>query len=256
MKIIENHFQKPVVLVLDNIESYNRNRLIEQGVNFVIPGKQMFMPYLMIDLKEFSGKPDNRNDKLFPAAQAVLLYHLQKENLSGQGIKSIANIMDYSEMTISRAMKNMEAKGLCVVTGNKELTLEFEFDKKVLWDKMMNYIKSPVKKTFYTNNIPFDVKKYKTNITALSFYSNLADDYIVRYAIPQYYYNYYFRNLLAHDVNDYEGNVFVEVWNYDPGRITNNSDYVDKLSLYITLMHDNNERVQMELDKLIKEALW
>src|SRR5215469_4369521 len=42
----------PVVYIFDKIISYNIKRLIQKGINFVVPNKQLFIPALMMDLRK------------------------------------------------------------------------------------------------------------------------------------------------------------------------------------------------------------
>ena len=41
-----------VVFLTDALSSANRQRLIQQGVNFIVPGNQLFLPELGADLRE------------------------------------------------------------------------------------------------------------------------------------------------------------------------------------------------------------
>ena len=41
---INKQLNKIVVVVLENIQAYNRKRLIEKHINFIVPGKQMYLP--------------------------------------------------------------------------------------------------------------------------------------------------------------------------------------------------------------------
>lgn len=49
--LIEKKCGCPVILVAENIASYNIGRLVAQRSNFIVPKKQMFIPSLLIDLK-------------------------------------------------------------------------------------------------------------------------------------------------------------------------------------------------------------
>jgi hypothetical protein len=53
------------------------------------------------------------------------------------------------------------------------------------------------------------------------------------------------------DFGDYR----VEVWKYTPSLLTKNNT-VDKLSLYLSLRNNEDERVQIELDNMINEMIW
>ena len=55
---LQNHMQLftaklgiPSIVVMNDIPSYNIQRLIVQRINFIITGKQMFAPSLLLDLK-------------------------------------------------------------------------------------------------------------------------------------------------------------------------------------------------------------
>ena len=78
LQLIKTAFEKKVVLVIENLAAYNRKRLIEKGINFIVAGKQLFIPELLIDLKENYTNPKavQKKDKLLPSAQFLLIYQL------------------------------------------------------------------------------------------------------------------------------------------------------------------------------------
>jgi hypothetical protein len=49
--------------------------------------------------------------------------------------------------------------------------------------------------------------------------------------------------------------VKVEVWKYAPSLLSGN-EYVDRLSLYLSLRDNEDERIQIECDTLIEEMKW
>jgi hypothetical protein len=51
---ISQEIGQDAVLIIPELASYTRNRLLRQGVAFVVPGRQMFLPTLMVDLRERS----------------------------------------------------------------------------------------------------------------------------------------------------------------------------------------------------------
>ena len=75
IKKLLNH---KVVVVLENVQAYNRKRLIAKGINFIVPGKQLYMPDLLIDLRENFVNPKTKqaNESLLPSAQFLLIYHI------------------------------------------------------------------------------------------------------------------------------------------------------------------------------------
>jgi len=255
IKVIEEKLNKPIVLILRSIESYNRGRLINQGINFIVQDKQIFMPFLLIDINEYISRKEKFNKCFLPATQAVLLYHLNQKSLNGCGIKDIAKKLEYTEMTISRAIKDMADKKICNVIGKKDITVEFDTNRTNFWSSILPYLKSPVIKTVYIDFVPHNLKCYASNISALSHYTNISEDNSKMLAVAKYHYTNEIRNATAHQNNLYEGNINLEVWSYDPGRITTAKDFVDPFSLYLTLKGNEDERIQMELENLIDKIL-
>ena len=49
-------FNRTIILVLPDIEAYKRNRLIRNKINFIIANKQVFIPELLLDIKEYKLK--------------------------------------------------------------------------------------------------------------------------------------------------------------------------------------------------------
>src|ERR1035437_5667613 len=54
---LKQTLEKKIVLVADSVTSFNRKRLIEKGINFIVPGKHLFLPDLLIDLPENYSNP-------------------------------------------------------------------------------------------------------------------------------------------------------------------------------------------------------
>ena len=253
IEAIEKIFKKPVVLVLDKIEPYNRLRLIKQNINFIIIDKQIFLPFLLIDLNKVV-RERNYNKKYFsPATQVLLLYHLQKENLNGFGYKQIKDKLHYTEMTIHNALKELMNKDICTTYEKRNIIINFPDDKKELWKKMLPYLKSPVNKIFFTNKLPENISRYITGIAALSYYTEIADDGRKHIAISKQDYIKNINEIKKNIINSEEADYKVEVWNYDPEILTTHENYVDALSLYLTFKDSEDERIQIETEKLLKK---
>ena len=57
--------------------------------------------------------------------------------------------------------------------------------------------------------------------------------------------------------NEYDGNVIIEAWKYPPVTTVNTkAEWVDKLSLAISLRDDSDPRVEGEVERLINEIAW
>ena len=48
----------------------------------------------------------------------------------------------------------------------------------------------------------------------------------------------------------------MERWHYAPGLLSSDGQAVDQLSLYLSLQHDPDERVQGALKELLETMVW
>ena len=255
LNIVQKAFQLSAVAVLQPVAAYNRLRLIEKKIPFIIPGKQMFMPQLLIDLKEFGVQHAPEKPEIMqPAAQLLLLYHLEVEPLEGINLKTIALKLGYDAATISRVMKYLLLSNLCELNGSKDKYLHFCFMKKELWIKAESLMLNPIKNTIYYTGILENNELRKTNINALSDYSDLNPTTIRYYAAKPGYIQW-LTDEYPNKTGQLEGDIYIEEWKYNPQKLSK-TDTVDKLSLYLCLKENKDERVQDALEQLIKTMPW
>ena len=254
IEIIERTFNLPAVLVFERLQSYQRKRLIEKRIAFVHIEKQTFIPHFFMDLREIRKQNDSKNEKLIPAAQALLFYHLLIENLAEVNFKTIAKKTEYSAMTVTRVAKNLCENNLCEVIGAKEKKLIFKYEKKYLWEKAKPHLQNPIKIVRF---LPDEMEKefiFISGYSALAYYTNISDDDEMRFAISTKDYENLLKEKNVLFVERYSEAIALEVWKYPP-RLTTNNKFVDPLSLYVILKNNSDERTQIELEKLV-EGLW
>ena len=57
--------------------------------------------------------------------------------------------------------------------------------------------------------------------------------------------------------NTYDGSIIIEVWKYPAiGLAGENIQWVDRLSLAITLAKDNDPRIEKEVERMINNIEW
>ena len=248
---IRAEFNTNTIAVISQLEAYKRLRLIEKKIPFIIPGKQMYLPDLLIDLKEFGTKPKEQPQALPPATQLLLLYHLQVESLESINLKGIAEKLLYDAMTITRAAYYLHNIGLCTLQGTKEKLLHFESANAELWEKAEPMMNNPVKKTVYYSGWVTGDNMYKSNINALAHYTDLNDDVIEYYAVRPGYIRQ-MSGVNPKKTGPLEGNICIEEWKYNPWLLTK-SKFVDPLSLYLCFRNKPDERIEMALEQIIKK---
>ena len=248
-KLLMEVWQKPVVFVFRSIQSYNRQRMIAQGMNFVVPYSVIYMPDLLIVFSKNAKGKDNSEfpQYLFPTAQTILLYYFY-----GMGndfsYKEIQKSLEMPYPTVCRAIEMLVKSQLCEIIGTRNKTVHFEDDKKKLLEKTLPLMKSPIKKVVFAEGIPLNA--ISSGMTALSEYTFLNPDVTKHVAISMED----FKMVEKYSKEDVSMPVHIEVWNYAPSLFAHDG-WVDKISLYLSLKDNNDERVQHELTQML-QGLW
>ena len=254
LELLERYFNHPVVFILPEMEAYKRNRLIQKRINFVVANKLVFIPRLLIDIKEYTLKVPQK-EYLKPVAQCLILYHLQKEPLNGFTYRQLANVLQYPYLTITRAVENIQALNLCTLEGTKEKVICFENDHAGLWEKAQAFMKNPVVKKVFTDSEIEEKLFFRSNINALSFYTDLNDEKQIYMAIHQDTFRKLNKEGKIKNLSDYDGKYCIEIWKYTPAILANNQ-FVDPLSVYLEFKDHTDERVQLALKAIIRQQKW
>ncbi len=265
---VKKQLNRKVVMVLEKVQAYTRKRLIEKGINFIVPGKQMYMPDLLIDLREIDVKSGTKrkSEALLPSAQFLLIYHIihrnQQWKMEEHSFKEIARKLNYTPMAITNAIDNLKDHTFIEVEGEKEKYIRFRYERKELWNMALqrNLLVNPVIKTVYVDEKPKDLFLLRSNASALSEYSELNSSRQEYFAIEKtVFYGLQKSNGLV-NLNNYEGKYALEVWKYNPlpliEELPNFHAVVDPLSLYLSMKQSRDERVEMELDQMLKKIIW
>lgn len=248
MQIIERRLNTTVIAILDDVASYNLQRLVAQRVNFIVPQKQMFIPSLLLNLKKARNTGEDIKTQMTPIAQCIVLYHLQISSLAGMDLKGLMSVFGISYSTANRAVRWLKSQNIISTTGAKEKKISIDIDKKALWTKALPFFTNPIEKVLRTDaTIP---ELMKSGVNALSSYSMINEEDREHYATCKEV-----LKSLDIEVDKNYGENVIEIWRYNPG-ILSKSGVVDRLSLYLSLKDNEDERIQIELDNMINEIKW
>lgn len=259
VEIIQQMLKEPIALVTENISSVIRKRFIDNKISFIVPGKQLYLAPMLIHLQ--NNYTNVKTTVLLPSAQVLILYHILHRNdlLENYSFKELAEKFRYTQMGITKAVRNLEDLELIDVEGSKEKKILFKDDIPVLWKIAESYLVNPVLKIVYTNRKPENL--LKTGYVALEEYTDMNPGNQTGFAIEKNeFYLWEKREELRNIINDEDGAYFLEVWKYNPILLANGvskKNNVDPLSLYL-IMKDKykDERTEMALDQIIKNYIW
>lgn len=248
----------PCIYVIRVSTSYQRKRLMAQGVQFVIPKQQIYLPHLGIDWQETSrlGQPLPSVQKLSPSAQAVVILALIQEK--GEFIPlELAKTLHYTTMSMTRALNELEALGLGKSIRKGKERWFYLIEK--LWEKAEPYMQNPVKKRLWVSLGKKSMQTIKrqgviAGLSALAEQTMLSHPSLPIYALTLQSW----KEIVGSDkvliLPIAEGaDIELEVWNYDP-KLFAIEGHVDSFSLYLSLKEIQDERVEMALQELMEGA--
>lgn len=257
--VIREKLGRDVVFVLHPVPSFVRNRLVHSRISFIVPGSQMFLPMIPLDLREhFPRRRYSHRGKLLASAQVIVLYQIVKGGLENLSQQEIAREIDYSAMMVSNARDQLESHGLCEIEKRgRAVSLHFPMSRRELWEQSRELMSSPVQKTHWiSGDIPDDLRCL-AGISALSQKTMLGHDAIPTFAVYHKTFLELLENRRFHGCPIREdANAQVEAWRYDPRLLVDKKGVVDCFSLYLSLESDPDTRVQQELETMMEGIAW
>ena len=242
---------KPAAFLFDNLVYYERNRMLNRGVYFIVSDKYAYLPFLIINARtnEVSEK-----SSLTPVAQYILFYHLQGMSLDGKTYKDVERYIPYKYVTITRAVKVLEQFSLCELRRGSDgsMIIHFIADDRKLWETAVPYLINPIKDTMYCDDIRTEDELCVCSYNALAQYTSLNPEQMHMFALDKVAFKEMESKNCFWGLNKMDGNAKIEIWEYPP---ICSKNVVDKLSLYMTLKDDSDPRVENELEIMINE-LW
>lgn len=250
----------PVVYVTDALASYERRRLIEQKVPFIVPGNQLYLPDLGLDLREyFRQRAPSTEAALSPSAQAMLITALLRQPWQSDWQPSkVAVALGYTPMTLSRAVKELTAAGLATAyTVGRSRWLRMDLPAQQAWERAKPALRTPVRRTVWVaaQGVVAHRPGRMAGLSALAHYSMLTEPKWPVFAMTAADWK------AATDAGVRElpepetGAQEWQLWSYSPALMPDSAT-VDPLSLTLSLQESADDRIQLALDELKRRFLW
>lgn len=237
----------PVVLILNECLPRQRKSLIDARQPFVAEGKQAYLPFMGVALQEKYDIPKKNHKEFIPSAQVLLFNYIYSKKKEMQVSDAVASL-GYSAMSITRAVRQLEQIGL-IRTYKKGVNKFFisDYYGVELYEKGQKYLRSPVQKKIFIDRTAVDADMLYAGYSALSEYSMMNAPNIPVFAADN------IGNFISeNELIDAEKQAEVEIWNYNP-KVLADSRRVDILSLYQSMKNDMDERVQEELENVLRK---
>lgn len=246
---IQRAEQYPAFLVLDSISKYRRDALIKAHIPFVVPGKQLYLPFLGVALNERCDSEAENTEKLLPSAQAIFFYYLYSKQ-DRIYINDAVKDLQYSAMSVSRAAKQLVQTGLFeeCKEGVQKLIIA-RYDRKEMFERMRPLMIDPVKRRIYIALEDIPPQCCLAGYSAMARYTMLNAPALTCYAA-----DVGAKLKGAAGLTDADHQAEVEIWKYDP-TVLCKGNCVDPLSLIVSLQENPDERTEEAIEELL-EKFW
>ncbi len=257
MYLLRTKQDAEVIYVRAQVTAYNRKRLIEHKVPFIVPGNQMYLPMLAIDLREHYRRLRSEPLTFSPATQAVVIHALLRGSEQIFIPMETAQRLAYSAMTMTRAFDELEDAGLGeVATRGRKRCLHFPGSKQDIWTRAQPFLRSPVNTRLFIRHAEAGTDGIRAGLTALAEYSMLAPPVYGTYALSREDWKSLRQRLKPIEVPPQDPDAHeIEVWCYPPTLFAERG-IVDPLSLYLSLKADTDERTQAALEEMMRKLGW
>lgn len=259
---VRKEFLGIVIYTAPNMSATRRSRLIDAGVAFAVPGNQLYVPELAVDLREiFRSSKKRSSNKLSPAAQATLFYSILfrdelELNEDKRTPSRMATILGYSQMSIGRAYDELADFDIASIEGKGRRKFLFLHESsRNLIEQHRELLRSPVKsKRFAVGRLSIPPMKVAGE-SALAQITGLTPPEIPVYAI----HTDDWELILGKDVQAVKGReqaeAIIELWHYRPDVF---SEYaaVDPYSLYAQFWNHPNERIAESAREALEHTPW
>jgi DNA-binding MarR family transcriptional regulator len=240
----------PIVLELDDIVARRRKSLIEARIPFVAPECHIYLPFLGIALSERYTSVIAPSELLMPSSQLLLFYFLYKNEPELSAVEA-TNVLNFSAMQISRAIKQLVTLGL--VTARKDgvrIIISSAEDRCDLFERSKPHLLNPVRKRLYVEYGELPAGLPLAGYSALSDLTMLGGS-----ATETYAFFGKISELIGTDtLVDSTVQAEVEIWQYDPTILSKRSSAIDALSLVASLLPVDDPRVEQSIDELLTKV--
>lgn len=259
-QVFAKYTEAIVVFVLTHITDYQKKRLVELRVSFILPGKQLFLPFLGVVLHNERKTKKKQDTQISYAAQKVILLAFY-EKWTTKTLTEIARTTGFSKMTISRCLDELEiAFPGCVSSEGKKrfLSLSIRNTMSEQYEYLKPYLRNPVRKVVSLIAYPDEVEGLPVGgFSALSEYTALADNPYRTYAIDKESFRQY--NNVEEWVETPDGEepkALLEIWDYLI--FLNDKKLPDPISLAVSCekRNDMDDRERIAVEKMLEESTW
>ena len=239
----------PVAFYLKNLSDFRRKGMLESNIPFMTE-KQVFLPFIGTLLMEEKNNALYKEKFMFSTQQLFLMYLYNRQNKLF--VANVGKKLPYSAMTLSRAVKQLEASDLFLVyKDGVNKVIESKYDRRELFERAKPFLLDPVRKYGYIEKSRIDENMVLASESALAKNSMLNPSKLITYAIDEQKMDI---NQMENELVDPNKQIRLELWGYDP-KLFSDDNVADVLSVALSLREIGDERIEEAIDECIEREL-
>lgn len=239
----------PVAFYLKNLSDFRRKGMLESNIPFMTE-KQVFLPFIGTLLMEEKNNALYKEKFMFSTQQLFLMYLYNRQNKLY--VANVGKKLPYSAMTLSRAVKQLEASDLFLVyKDGVNKVIESKYDRRELFERAKPFLLDPVRKYGYIEKSRIDENMVLASENALAKNSMLNPSKLITYAIDEQKMDI---NQMENELVDPNKQIRLELWGYDP-KLFSDDNVADVLSVALSLREIVDERIEEAIDECIEREL-
>ena len=173
------------VLCLEVVRIYTKEKMLAEGIPFVIAGQQIYMPFLGIALTNNCAREIPVIDKISFSTQKLLLTAIY-EGWVQTTLTEAAKALNISKMSVTRCFDELESLGLMLVKSEGKMRrFNYKSGRRALWETVRPFLRNPISRQYRLGE-QLDIGFEKLGgMSAVCHYSMLADNHYTVYAISK-----------------------------------------------------------------------
>ncbi len=251
---VADEFALPVVFVARQLHPHDKERYLAIGQPLIVPGKFAYLPFAGMRQDDSHKDFVMTRETFSPLAQLIVLAFLEKRLHVPVTIKEVVDFFGVTPPGVQTAFKEIEFFGFADRIrhpGEKCLELAFRMQGRDLWNRAQTVLVSPVKRTVgLLVAPPTENDCVVAGIDALSQIGRLNILTPTEFACPLAGFAKRELNVVSTGGAPFK----VQLWAYAPNRLGKTS--IDVLSLVLSLRGVTDDRVRIEIDRILEEFSW
>lgn len=249
-EILKKAVKKPVTFVVNHLKAHQLKSLMTQKINFIDTSGNFFIPDALLVFRKLKNEVRENRENPSTWVKVSIIKQILTGELNDYTVSDFAGAFQISNMHASRLVTELNSFGLIKIK-KEGVSKHIQFlNKQELWKYAMNSIGSPVVKRIYTNS---KLKNAKfAGLTALGETTLLEAGPIQTLAIGKKRHKELQEEIIP--IEQEEAKFCLEIWEWEPEQLSVEKQ-VDPISLYLSLQNQDDDRVQIALQEIVKEIV-